>query len=135
MSLKFDNLQKSITSLETGIEIYNKKKNIIEDNERELIKSGIIQNFEIAYEISWKLMKKKLEENLGNSAIDGVSRKELFRIAAQNKLIDDVEKWFVFHEARNMTSHDYDGAKAEEVFLIAVEFVKYAKLLQERLEK
>lgn len=135
MSLKFDNLQKSITSLETGIEIYNKKKNIIEDNERELIKSGIIQNFEIVYEISWKLMKKKLEENLGEFAIDGVSRKELFRIAAQNKLIDDVEKWFVFHEARNMTSHDYDGAKAEEVFLIAVEFVKYAKLLQERLEK
>ena len=38
------------------------------------------------------------------------------------KETDDIEKWFVFHEARNMTSHDYDGIKAQEVLGIAIEF-------------
>lgn len=117
MGLNYSSLQKAIVALEKGITIYQKKKeqDVLED-EMEIIKSGIIQNFEICYEISWKLMKKWLEENIGRTEVDGISRKELFRIASQNKLIDDIEKWFVFHEARNMTSHDYDGIKAEEVF-------------------
>ena len=117
MGLNYSSLQKAIVALEKGITIYQKKKEqyVLED-EMEIIKSGIIQNFEICYEISWKLMKKWLEENIGRTEVDGISRKELFRIASQNKLIDDIEKWFVFHEARNMTSHDYDGIRAEEVF-------------------
>lgn len=136
MALNYTSLEKSIISLENGIEIYNKKK-LMEENieEIEIIKAGIIQNFEVSYEISWKLMKKWLEENIGVSAVDGISRKELFRIASQNKLIEDVEKWFVFHEARNLTSHDYDGIKAEDVFKIALTFPKYARKLYERLEK
>ena len=136
MSLNYTSLEKAIIALENGIEIYQRKKNIEENQEEiEIIKSGIIQNFEVCYEIAWKLMKKWLAENIGSSVVDGIPRKELFRIAAQNKLIGDVEKWFVFHEARNMTSHDYDGIKAEDVFNEAVIFPEYARKLQERLEK
>lgn len=136
MGLSYTSLEKATIALESGIEIYEKKK-IIEENQEEIeiIKSGIIQNFEVCYEISWKLMKKWLSENIGATAVDGISRKELFRIAAQNKLIEDVEKWFVFHEARNLTSHDYDGMKAEDVFEEALIFPTYARKLQERLEK
>lgn len=136
MGLNYSSLQKSIVALENGIEIYEKKKLSEENtNEIEIIKAGIIQNFEVSYEIAWKLMKKWLEENLGTSAVDGISRKELFRISAQNKLIEDVEKWFIFHEARNLTSHDYDGLKAEDVFKVALEFPQFARKLQERLEE
>lgn len=136
MALSYTSLEKSIIALENGIEIYNKKKNRdVTQEEIEIIKSGIIQNFEISYEIAWKLMKKWLEENIGREAVDGISRKELFRIAAQNKLIEDIEKWFIFHEARNLTSHDYDGIKAEEVFTEALEFSRFARKLQERLEE
>lgn len=117
MGLNYSSLQKAIVALEKGISIYQKKKEQdVSEDEMEIIKSGIIQNFEICYEISWKLMKKWLEENIGRTEVDGIPRKELFRIASQNKLIDDIEKWFIFHEARNMTSHDYDGIKAEEIF-------------------
>lgn len=136
MALSYTSLEKSIIALETGIEIYNKKKSQeVTQEEIEIIKSGIIQNFEISYEIAWKLMKKWLEENIGREAIDGISRKELFRIAAQNKLIEDIEKWFIFHEARNLTSHDYDGIKAEDVFKEALKFPSFARKLQERLEE
>ena len=99
MGLNYISLQKAIVALENGINIYyTKKEQDTEVDEMEIIQSGIIQNFEVCYEISWKLMKKKLEENIGRTEVDGVSRKELFRIAAQNKLIDDIEKWFVFHD-------------------------------------
>lgn len=136
MALSYTSLEKSIIALENGIEIYNKKKSQeVTQEEIEIIKSGIIQNFEISYEIAWKLMKKWLEENIGREAVDGISRKELFRIAAQNKLIEDIEKWFIFHEARNLTSHDYDGIKAEDVFKEALEFPSFARKLQERLEE
>lgn len=136
MGLSYTSLEKAIIALEMGIEVYEKKK-LMEDNQEEIeiIKSGIIQNFEVCYEISWKLMKKWLSENIGTSAVDGISRKELFRIAAQNKLIRDVEKWFIFHEARNLTSHDYDGIKAEDVFREALTFPAYARRLHERLEE
>lgn len=117
MGLNYSSLQKAIVALEKGITIYQKKKEQdVSEDEIEIIKSGIIQNFEVCYEISWKLMKKWLEESIGRTEVDGISRKELFRIATQNKLIEDIERWFLFHEARNMTSHDYDGIKAEEVF-------------------
>lgn len=136
MALSYTSLEKSIIALENGIDIYNKKKNQeVTQEEIEIIKSGIIQNFEISYEIAWKLMKKWLEENIGRETVDGISRKELFRIAAQSKLIEDVEKWFIFHEARNLTSHDYDGIKAEDVFKEALEFPSFARKLQERLEE
>ncbi len=136
MGLNYTSLEKAIVALEKGIEIYNKKNIEVQDEEEiEIIKSGIIQNFEVAYEISWKLMKKWLSENIGTTAVDGISRKELFRIAAQNKLIDDIEKWFVFHEARNLTSHDYDGIKAEDVFIEALAFPQYSRKLEERLEE
>ncbi len=117
MGLNYTSLHKAIVALQKGIAIYeNKKEQEVMQDEMEIIQSGIIQNFEVCYEISWKLMKKWLEENVGRTEVDGVSRKELFRMAAQNKLIEDIEKWFVFHEARNMTLHDYDGIKADEVF-------------------
>lgn len=136
MSLNYTSLHKAIVALEKGVSIYkNKKEQEVSQDEMQIIQSGIIQNFEVCYEISWKLMKKYLEESIGRTEVDGVSRKELFRIAAQNKLIEDIDKWFEFHEARNMTSHDYDGIKANEVFKVALEFLTYAKKLLERLEQ
>ena len=136
MAMDYFGLQQAVLDLEKAIQVYQKKKEQADsEDEIEVIKSGIIQNFEVCYELSWKYMKKYLEEYIGKSQVDGVSRKELFRIAAQNYVIDDVEKWFLFHEARNMTSHDYDRMKRDEVFEIASSFLPYALKLQERLEK
>lgn len=135
MGLNYSSLQKAIVALEKGISIYQKKKEQdVSEDEIEIIKSGIIQNFEVCYEISWKLMKKWLEENIGRTEVDGISRKELFRIASQNKLIEDIEKWFIFHEARNILAYDYYERK-EETFIIAIEFLQYAKEFQKIIEE
>ena len=41
--------------------------------------------------------------------------RQLYRVAAKHGLLDDVEAWWDFHEARNMTSHTYSPPIALEV--------------------
>ena len=72
---------------------------------RDAIRSGVIQHFEFTYELAWKFIKRRLEADIGRTSVDGISRRELFRVAAENRLIEDVEAWFQFHIARNETSH------------------------------
>lgn len=102
---------------------------------KDTVKSGVIQNFEVAYEQAWKMMKRWLENNLGSAQVDGVTRKELFRLAAEHLLIKDVEIWSDFHRARNETSHTYDGRIAEEVLDSAKRFLGEAQNLLSQLEK
>ena len=99
------------------------------------IQAGVIQNFEFTYELCWKFMKRWLEKNYGSSHIDGVTRRELFRLAAESQLIQDVEKWMFFHQARNQTSHIYDQTIAEEIYEQALLFVDIAEALLKQLQK
>jgi nucleotidyltransferase substrate binding protein (TIGR01987 family) len=94
---------------------------------RDTVKSGIIQHFEVAYEQCWKAMKRWLETNVNSESEDGVTRRELFRLAAESRLISDVDAWMIFHRGRNETSHTYDADTAEEVYAIAVAFLPQAE--------
>mgnify|MGYP002133530412 CR=1 FL=1 len=102
---------------------------------QEGLKAGVIQNFEVTYELSWKFIKRWLEQNIGNSYVDGVSRRELFRLAAESLLISDVDKWMKYHKGRNETSHTYDALTAEDVYQLAMDFVHDAKQLFMNLEE
>lgn len=136
MLLEMDSLQKAITSLKAVVEKADDEElaSKIDSITRYAIKAGAIQNFEFTYELSWKFMKRWLENVLGNTYVDGVSRRELYRIAAEHQLIDDVDQWMIYHKARNMTSHTYNEDRAEEVFQITKIFVADAEKLLHRIE-
>ncbi len=110
--------------------IFNALNHTLQDG----LKSGVIQNFEVSYELSWKMMKRWLENNFNEEYVDGVSRRELFRLARESLLIDNVDKWIIYHKARNETSHTYDSVTAEEVFILASEFIHDVKKLFDTLE-
>lgn len=137
-SLKLDitSLKNSIHSLKSAIDTYTEfsQKPDIAERDLNTIKSGVIQNFEVAYEQCWKFMKRWLEGNVGSGSADGVTRKELFRLSAENHLITDVGAWFGFHLARNLTSHTYDGDSAKTVFDSALAFYAAANDFYVRLE-
>ena len=101
------------------------------------LRSGVIQNFEVAYELSWKFMKRWLEINISPDIVTGVTRREFYRIAKQNLLVSDVNMWWIFHEARNNTSHIYNEDVAEETLNIAFDFLRFAEdftnVLKERI--
>jgi nucleotidyltransferase substrate binding protein (TIGR01987 family) len=129
--LELESFEKALKSLEELSKQTENKE--LMDNFPEILKrgliAGLIQNFEFTYELSWKYIKRWLENNLGNTEVDGVSRRQLFRLAIENKLIEDVETWMKYHYARNRTSHTYNISTAEEVYEVALEFLKDAKKL------
>jgi nucleotidyltransferase substrate binding protein (TIGR01987 family) len=120
--------------LRKSIAVYNKNRNDDIDL-LDTLRSGVIQNFEVSYELSWKFMKRWLEKNIMPDIVTGVTRKEFYRIAAENILISDVEIWWTFHEGRNKTSHIYDGIVAEDVLDTAMKFLSYVNDFISRLEQ
>lgn len=100
----------------------------------EFIRDAVIQRFEYTYELCWKMMRRQLIEDHGQSEVALLSRRELFRMAADYALIEDSQRWITYHKARNETSHVYDENKAEEVYLIASSFLPDAQALTERLQ-
>lgn len=126
MSLQLDSLEKAIDALERSIETA-KRMEIWDDDVQETVRAGVIHNFEVAYELCWKMMKRWLGENIGKTYVDGITRKDLFRLAAEHHLITDAERWMDYHFGRNQTSHTYNEDAAQSVFEDATEFVNDAK--------
>jgi len=137
MALDLNSLKKSVDLLERTIKVAcsSEKMAMLDNDQRNAIRAGVIQNFEFTYELCWRFMKRWLENNYENSYIDGVTRKELFRIASEHHLISDVKQWMGYYEARNETSHTYNDAVADQVFETAKRFLQDAKDLLKTLEE
>jgi nucleotidyltransferase substrate binding protein (TIGR01987 family) len=108
---------------------------ILDADQRDVMRAGVIQNFEFTYELCWKFIKRRLESDLGAVYVDGVSRKELFRLAAEHRLIASAQDWFLVHASRNETVHTYDPTTAEEVYAAAKGFLVAAKELLAELKR
>lgn len=136
MALFLDSLIKSVDALERSITVANGDLDLMGDDMIETIKAGVIQNFEVAYEQSWKMIQRWIKENkTPEDAENPRTRKELFRLAAKYHLINDPLPWFNYGEARNITSHTYDAEKATLVYENAQLFLGDAKYLIMQLEK
>jgi nucleotidyltransferase substrate binding protein (TIGR01987 family) len=132
-----------LTSLEKAINSLDQLRQRIADEKymstqdtviRLGLQAGLIQNLEFTYELSWKMIKRWLELNVNPESVDGVTRRELFRQAAENRLIEDVEEWMVYHATRNQTSHQYDSSLAEETLNLMADFTRAAQRLLNNLK-
>jgi nucleotidyltransferase substrate binding protein (TIGR01987 family) len=113
-------LKKAIASL----------KKVLAQPKNEFIRDTAIQRFEYTYELSWKMLKRYLTEEAG---IEEFNIKNLFRVAARIGLIDNVESWFKYQKARNLTPHTYNEKTAEETFNIVQQFLPDAEKLLVKL--
>ncbi len=135
MDLDLSSLKKAVTSLNNALNVAAPASlDVMSEDQQVVIKAGVIQNFEFTYELCWKFMKRWLDVNLGSTYVEGVARRELFRLSAENKLIEDVDQWMEYHDARNETSHTYDLDTAEEIFQISQTFYSDAFELLNTLE-
>ena len=136
MKLDFTALKKALISLSEAIEstANNQFMQGLTASQRRTMRAGVIQNFEFSYELSWKMLLRQLKMEEGAEAVAVLSRKALYRLAAQKQLLDDVEGWFVFHWARSETSHTYDEETAEEVYAITLQFLPLAEKLWQKLD-
>lgn len=99
---RFTNFEKSYKSL---------SKYIDKPIETELEQAGIIQLFEIAFELSWKLMKDYLEFQ----ELVVKSPRQAIKEAYQIGLIDDGHIWIDALTDRNLTVHTYDEELAKKM--------------------
>lgn len=77
----------------------------------ELERAGIIQFFEMTFELAWKVLKDYLEAE-GYSV---KSPRETVKQAFQIGLIEDGHIWIDALSNRNLTTHTYDEALAEKM--------------------
>jgi nucleotidyltransferase substrate binding protein (TIGR01987 family) len=136
-SIDISSLKNAVNALGDSIAEYDESAPDCSVRRQNALRSGVIHNFETAYELCWKFMKKWLEMNISPDIVKGVTRKEFYRIAWENGLISDVKEWWSFHEARNETSHIYNATIAENVFNAALNFIvsarKYITILEKRI--
>lgn len=122
--IDFKALEHALITFETAIQI-----NPINDLERD----GIIQRFEYTFELCWKSIRKLLLSE-GRNEVSS-SPKPLFREALVEHLINDIDVWFSYIDARNRTSHTYHQKTAEQVFADIKDFGKHARALLNKLNE
>lgn len=98
----------------------NLKKSQNADPEQDFVLEGTIQNFNLTFDISWKVMKDILVKKLEITNFALGSPREVLQTAFTNRLIDD-DRWLEMLKIRNQLAHDYDGSLAEHVFRKIVE--------------
>jgi len=137
MALDLSGLKKAMGSFEKAVKVVSqdKKMAMLDEDQKDVIRAGIIQNFEFTYELCWKFMKRWLGNSLGGLIVDGITRRELFRYAAEHQLIENVDLWMEYHDARNEIAHTYNEKTAEDVFLIAKKFLYDAREFIKKLEE
>ena len=92
--------------------------------------AGAIQNFEVAYEMCVKTLRRHLEMSVDvPDTVDKLDFRDLLRVAAEKGLIDDVERWFDYRKMRNITAHSYDFEKAQMVYVGIAQFMMDANQL------
>ncbi|RKY11324.1 MAG: nucleotidyltransferase [Planctomycetota bacterium] len=136
MRLDLTNLGNAVDSLEAALKALGSCQGESFSVEiRETIKAGVVQNFEISYEMGWKFMKRWITGKLGTAALEGLSRKELFRLAGENGFIDNVEGWILFHHLRNQTTHTYSWDRADEVLDASPDLLSACRKLYQVIAK
>lgn len=97
----------------------------------EQLRDGLIQRFELTYELSNKTLKRFLEANAASpEEYDRMGFPDLIRSANEAELLKSAwAQWSVFRKMRNMTSLTYNEAFAKQVVATIPDFIDEAAFL------
>jgi len=111
-------LNESIADLQAALEAYAEKS----ENNR-LAFLALSKAFEVSVEYCWKAIKRFVMEE----GLDPQSPKDAIRDAGRLGVIDNVETWLTFINARNAGVHDYFSIPQQDYVSIASDYLKKAK--------
>jgi nucleotidyltransferase substrate binding protein (TIGR01987 family) len=100
---RFKNYSKSLKYLEEALQIPS--RDILQ-------KAGLIQFFEMSFELAWNLVKDYLEEQ---GFVDVKSPRGALKKAFEMNILDNGHAWMDLLQDRNLTAHTYDEQKATEM--------------------
>lgn len=102
---RFNNFENAHKNLIEMLDLLNKEPS------SKAYKLAVIQSYEMDIELAWKTLKDYLNY-LGYKI---QTPREVIKQAFAIDFIDDGEMWIKMIEDRNLTSHTYDEAKAQEI--------------------
>ena len=136
-TIDLNSLHDALSSLRDSLEVVNDSEwfNQQSVKAQNTLIAGVIKNFEFVYEISIKMIRRRLEFGADiPTDVDKMEFRDLLRSAAEKGLITDVDAWFKYRKMRNITSHTYDHKKALQVYQDTLVFVGDANSLLSKLE-
>jgi len=123
MSLDLSSLRDALAALNASLR-YLDSDLAADPGLKDQFRAAAIQAFEFTYELSFKFMKRQLEQmSPVPSTVDEMTFMQVVRAAAEAGLVADVARFHEYREARNITSHAYDRQKAQR---IAAELPRFA---------
>lgn len=105
---RFQNFEKAIMLLQGAV-----KKTSLSDLE----KAGVIQFYELTFELAWKTVKDYLEDKNVEVKFPRDAIKEGFLY----EIINDGEIWLDMLQKRNLMSHTYDEKNANLAYNLIIE--------------
>jgi|SRR3989338_10610745 len=99
---RFQNFEKAFLQLAESLQIQNPT-----NTER----AGLIQFFEVTFELAWKTLKDHLESQGFQVASPRATLKQAF----QSNLIENGHVWMEAMEDRNLTTHTYNETNAKQI--------------------
>ena len=118
---RFENFEKAYLLLKGSLENKNFKNFSI------LEKQGVIQQFEVALELAWKVLKDYLADQKYD--ISPLSPKNVIKIGFQSGVLQNGEKWMKMLDDRNMFAHAYTPQHFEKAMHVFKE--QYAACFEE----
>ncbi|WP_198669903.1 nucleotidyltransferase substrate binding protein [Cognataquiflexum aquatile] len=116
---RFQNYEKAMGYLEQALQIPN--PDIVQ-------KAGIIQFFEMSFELAWNMVKDYLEDQ---GFVDIKSPRGALKKAFEMNILENGHDWMDLLQDRNLTAHTYDEQKATEMeLLIQNKYFPILKALQ-----
>jgi nucleotidyltransferase substrate binding protein (TIGR01987 family) len=120
---RFENFEKSFSLLD---------KYSHQEIKTDLERAGIIQFFEMTFELGWKVLKDYLEEQGYQVKTPRESIKQAFQIG----IIEEGHIWMDALSKRNLTTHTYDELLIEKLVKeILYTYLPVLKALYEKLSK
>ena len=136
MPLKLDHLEMSCDTLAELLEVSNDGDRMEQLGEvvEKGVRAGIVQYFELSYELAVKMIKKQLSEIVANPE-DLENFSDRMREAARAGLIHDPAAYLNYRDMRNGTAHTYDCELTEEAVAAMPEFLNSVRFLIEELRR
>ena len=101
------------------------------DIDEPFVLPATVQNFNLTFDLSWKVMKDLVTNEFGFTDFASGSPRETLKTAFSVKLIDS-DLWMEMLRVRNTLAHDYDGLVAKKYFETIVN--EYIELIEQFIE-
>ena len=124
---RFNQYQKALSQLREAVDRARERPLT------ELERQGLIQAFECTHELAWRVMKDFLESR-GVGSLYG--SRDTTREAFRAELIAEGEVWMRMIDSRNLSSHTYNEAVAEQIAgeVLSAYIVQF-EALREKMEQ